>query len=111
MPTNFVEDEDRPKSPWTPSYSVMTQGNATQESVDLPQFEQLPPSTAESKEAPVVNAAEGTSTTSHSIPSVNEVKTDNLTSKPTPEEVTPEPAVEVEVALLEQSKVTADAEA
>jgi hypothetical protein len=35
--------EERPKSPWTPSYSVTTQGSAS-EPAELDQLDQLPPS-------------------------------------------------------------------
>jgi len=40
--------EDRPKSPWTPSYSVITQGNAVHEPAELDELDQLPPSVIES---------------------------------------------------------------
>jgi hypothetical protein len=39
-------DEERPKSPWTPSYSVTNQGTALQGTEDLDDIEQLPPRAA-----------------------------------------------------------------
>jgi hypothetical protein len=39
-----AEPEERPKSPWTPSYSVTTQGNGIpEENADVQEIEQLPP--------------------------------------------------------------------
>lgn len=44
--------EERPKSPWTPSYSVTTQGSATHETADLDELDQLPPRAIETVEQP-----------------------------------------------------------
>jgi hypothetical protein len=44
--------EERPKSPWTPSYSVTTQGSATHETAELDELDQLPPRAIETIEQP-----------------------------------------------------------
>ncbi|TFK72908.1 hypothetical protein BDN72DRAFT_835517 [Pluteus cervinus] len=52
-PVNDAEVTERPKSPWTPSYSVTRQGSATD--ADLDKLEQLPPAIVE---AAVTNLSE-----------------------------------------------------
>jgi hypothetical protein len=54
MPTPNLagEEETRPKSPWTPSYSVTTQGSAMQDAAELEGLEQLPPSMVEAIDRP-----------------------------------------------------------
>ncbi|KIM85024.1 hypothetical protein PILCRDRAFT_378567 [Piloderma croceum F 1598] len=44
--------EERPKSPWTPSYSVITQGSSPHESAELDQLDQLSPSVIRAVEHP-----------------------------------------------------------
>ena len=91
---NLAEDEDRPKSPWTPSYSVSNQGNTTQDSADFDQLEQLTPDIIGSKEvpkAPAVGAAGGRSLNIHSIPSLHEVGPDSQTPQLLHVEATVEP--------------------
>lgn len=41
--TSEDRQEDRPTSPWTPSWSVTTQGNAGSDLAELDELEQLPP--------------------------------------------------------------------
>lgn len=69
---NAAEDQDRPTSPWTPSYSVTTQGCAMQDSADLDRLEQLPPRTMETMEEPAISYGEGT-IAPHSLPPLREV--------------------------------------
>src|SRR5882762_11860966 len=110
MYPTLPQDEDRPKSPWTPSYLVTIQGSVAQDSVDLDQFEQLPPSIIESSVSPQVSAAEGTLLAGHSTQSVNEVEPDTQTTAPMPIGATTEPTGQAKDILLEESNVVIDAE-
>jgi hypothetical protein len=102
---NDPEHEDRPKSPWTPSYSVTIQGSAAQDS-DLDQLEQLPPSTGGFMDEPAIDSA-GVMTT-YSIPTKHVTEADNMTSEPTPIEVTAQPRSQLQGALLDEPEVTKD---
>jgi hypothetical protein len=110
MSPTLPQDEDRPKSPWTPSHFVTIQGSVAQDSVDLDQFEQLPPSIIESSVSPQVSAAEGTLLSGHSTQSVNEVEPDSQTTAPMPIGATTEPTGQAKDVLLEESNVVIDAE-
>jgi hypothetical protein len=107
---NITEDEDRPKSPWIPSYSVTSQGSASQDSGDLDELEQPPPSTVEAIEDPMTSPADGTMMAAHSILSVYEVKPDNQTSKPTFDEVTAPPPSQLKAVLLDETQLAKGAE-
>lgn len=55
---NPGNEQDRPPSPWTPSWSVTTQGNASTDLVELDGLEQLPPGAFESAEQPTAPLTE-----------------------------------------------------
>lgn len=110
MSQDLTEAEDRPKSPWTPSYSVTTQGSAAQDSEDLHQFEQLPPSAVESTIGPAVSTVEDTLLISQAIPFVHEVGPDSQTNLPAPIETITEPASQIKHTLTKSSNAAIDAE-
>jgi hypothetical protein len=81
-------EQDRPKSPWTPSYSVTTQGSSPHELADLGQLEPLPPNVVEPFEQ---QAVESVATTVHLVPSVYEPQPDDLSQLSASVEIATEP--------------------
>ncbi|KIK63127.1 hypothetical protein GYMLUDRAFT_57867 [Collybiopsis luxurians FD-317 M1] len=64
---------ERPKSPWTPSYSVINQGPSVVADEDIPEIKQLPPSDTPAvrvttDEIAVIDANSGESTESQQLP-------------------------------------------
>jgi len=116
-------EEVRPKSPWTPSYSVTVQGNVTESNEVLDDdSEQLPPSAAqpveaeEAEELPISFTQEAllTGEVSSSTEAIIDVHTVlSGTPNDTLELVIPEPSIETEVPQhdsLEQVTTTVEAE-
>lgn len=107
-PPNVDDHEDRPKSPWTPSYAVTIQGSVVQDSADLDQLEQLPLSAAKPMDKPAVTQTEVT--TAHSIPLTREIEADEQTDGPPSGEVAAQSASQLEGALLDELQATTDGE-
>jgi hypothetical protein len=105
-PPNVDDYEDRPKSPWTPSYTVTIQGSVAQDSVD--QAEQLPLSAATPLDKLTITQADAI--TAHSIPLTREIEVDEQTSGSLSGEVTAQSTSQLEGALLDELQVTKDGE-
>lgn len=73
--------EERPKSPWTPSYSVVSQGTVANDAKELDELDQLPPSvTVETPEAVLASEPVAESLTLESSEAAEVAQSPNIPS-------------------------------